>query len=102
MRKRFEIISKTPQEKMRIVVVKVIDKIAGLIVDGVKEVLRVAPEKVLPPPKIVQGIESEYLSSVISNKGRIILVLNLDKILTTTEKVQFQNLVFKQKKQETG
>ncbi|MGB9734800.1 MAG: chemotaxis protein CheW [bacterium] len=102
MRKRFEISSNTPVEKMRIVVVRVIDKIAGLIVDGVREVLRVPASKVLPPPKIVQGIESEYLSSVISNKGRIILVLDLDRILTTTERVQFQHLVFKNKKQETG
>lgn len=102
MRKRFEISFTSPNDKMRIVVVKVVDKIAGLIVDSVKEVLRVPKKKVLPPPKIVQGIESEYLSSVISNKGRIILVLDLDRILTTTERVQFQNLVFKNKKQETG
>ncbi len=102
MRKRFEIPAGTAQNKTRIVIIKVIDKVAGLIVDGVREVLRVPAEKVLPPPRIVQGIESEYLSSVVSDRGRIILVLNLDRILTTTERVQFKNLVFKNKKQETG
>ncbi len=102
MRKRFEIPANMTHEKLRIVIIKVIDKIAGLVVDEVREVLRVPAEKVLPPPKIVKGIESEYLSSVVSDRGRIILVLNLDRILTTTERVQFKNLVFKNKKQETG
>ena len=102
MRKRFEVQAGDAQDKLRIVIIKVIDKVAGLIVDGVKEVLRVPAKKVLPPPRIVQGIESEYLSSVVSDRGRIILVLNLDRILTTTERVQFKNLVFKNKKQETG
>lgn len=106
MRKRFDIqperANEKPNEKVRIVVIKVIDKIAGLIVDEVKEVLKVASHRVMPAPKIVQGIESEYLSSVVSDKGRIILVLDLDRILTTTERVQLKNLVFKDKKQKAG
>ncbi len=102
MRKRFEIPAGTLHEKTRIVIIRVVDKIAGLIVDGVREVLRVPTAKVLPPPKIVQGIESEYLSGVVSDRGRIILVLNLDRILTSTERVQFKNLVFKNQKPETG
>jgi purine-binding chemotaxis protein CheW len=106
MRKRFDIqaekANEKPNEKVRIVVIKVLDKIAGLIVDEVKEVLKVASHKVMPAPKIVQGIESEYLSSVVSDKGRIILVLDLDRILTTTERVQLKNLVFKDKNQKAG
>ncbi len=106
MRKRFEIqpenMREKQNEKIRIVIIKVVDKIVGLIVDEVKEVLKIPRGKVMPPPKIVQGIESEYLSSVVSDKGRIILVLDLDRILTTTERVQFKNLIFKDKKQKPG
>lgn len=106
MRKRFEVQAEQGREKhterIRIVVIRVMDKTAGLIVDEVKEVLRVSSKRVLPPPRIVQGIESEYLSGVVSDRGRIILVLDLDKILTTTERVQFKNLVFKDKKQKQG
>lgn len=102
MRKRFEIQAEKANEKIRIVIVKVVDKTAGLIVDEVREVLKVASDRVMPPPKIVQGIESEYLSNVVSDKGRIILVLDLDRILTTTERVQLKNLVFKDKKQNAG
>ncbi len=102
MRKRFEIQAEKANEKIRIVIVKVVDKTAGLIVDEVREVIKVASDRVMPAPKIVQGIESEYLSNVVSDRGRIILVLDLDRILTTTERVQLKNLVFKDKKQNAG
>ncbi len=106
MRKRFEIqaerVDEKTGEKIRIVIVKVMDKTAGLVVDEVKEVLKVAPGKVLPAPKMAQGIESEYLQSVLSDRGRIILVLDLDRILTTTERIQLKNLVLKDKKQKSG
>ncbi len=100
LRKRFEVDADGTVTKTRIVIIKVMDKVAGLVVDEVKEVLKVPAGRLLPPPKIVQGIESEYLSGVVSDRGRIILVLDLDRILTTTERIQFRNLVFKNKKRE--
>ncbi len=110
MRKRFEIQAERPDDtasengtdKIRIVIVKVMDKTAGLVVDEVKEVLKVAPGRVVPAPKIAQGVESEYLQSVLSDRGRIILVLDLDKILTTTERIQLKNLVLGEKKHKSG
>jgi len=102
MRKRFDFKVERSNEKIRIVIIGVMDKTAGLIVDEVKEVLKVPVDKISTPSKIVQGIESEYLSGIVSNRGRIILVLDLDKILTTTEKMQFKKLIFKDKKKKTG
>ncbi|MCL4478109.1 MAG: chemotaxis protein CheW [Deltaproteobacteria bacterium] len=102
MRKRFDVLSDKPDENARIVIVRVLDRVAGLILDEVKEVLKVPESKVMPPPQIAKGIGSEYLSGVVSDKKRIIMVLELDKILSTTEKIQFEKLIFKDKKQKTG
>jgi len=63
----------------------------GILVDQVKEVLKIPADAIKPPPEILQArISSEYLPGVIVLEGdpqqgvqeRILLILDLQKILS--------------------
>jgi len=62
----------------------------GIIVDAVTEVLQLAAQAVTAPPGIVKGLAAEYISGLVVQNGRTIIVLNTNKLLTAKEKLALQ------------
>ncbi len=69
----------------RIIVVEMEDKTIGFIVDEVKEVLRIPKSITEPPPDIVSGIDSDYITAIGKMEDRLLILLDLAKILTSEE-----------------
>lgn len=70
----------------RIIVVDVDSRIIGFIVDSVSEVLRIPVNITEAPPEIATGVNSEFIKSVGKLDDRLLILIDLDKILSTTEK----------------
>ncbi len=88
MRKRLGLDATEPTAATRIIITKVEGKGVGVIVDSVLNVLRVGKGDIQPPPRIIKGIESEYLSGIVRDGDELILILDMERVLTTTEKVR--------------
>jgi len=73
-------------EESKIIVVEIDSKMVGVIVDEVSEVIEIEDSKLSPPPPIIGGIEAEYLKGVGKLGDRLLILLDLDKILTIEEK----------------
>ena len=56
--------------------------IVGFVVDSVSEVLRIPASTVEPPPPVVAGLESEYISGVGKLEDRLLILLDLDRLLS--------------------
>lgn len=65
----------------RIIVVELQNKIIGFKVDAVYEVLRIPRSITEAPPEIVAGINSQYITSVGKINDRLLILLDLEKIL---------------------
>lgn len=85
LRKRFTLGNAEHTGQTRIVVVNVASRVMGVVVDGVSEVMRLAEEQIEPPPPVVAGIGHEYLQGVGKVQGRLLILLDLDKILSAQE-----------------
>ncbi|MCK6439408.1 MAG: chemotaxis protein CheW [Planctomycetes bacterium] len=72
----------------RIIVVQLEKKTVGFIVDSVGEVKRIPSRVVEPPPPIVAGIESEYIRGVGKLDDRLLILLDLNKLLSEDERAQ--------------
>lgn len=70
----------------RIIVVEVTGKTVGFIVDSVTEVLRIPADITEPPPSMVAGINSEFIKSVGKLDDRLLILIDLEKILSGKEK----------------
>ncbi len=65
----------------RIVVVKAGEEWVGLVVDAVSEVLRIPLDAIEPPSAMVTTAESTYLRGIAKLEERLILLLDLDRVL---------------------
>jgi purine-binding chemotaxis protein CheW len=73
----------TPSSELRMIV--------GLVVDGVSEPIRVPREQLRAAPPLTQGA-NPYFSGMVRHQGKILMVLDLDAILSSTEKVSLAGL----------
>lgn len=86
LKKRFEMGRSEITNETRSVVVEVEGQTVGIIVDEVSEVLRLPVNSIEPPPAVIGGITAEYLKGVGKLDDRLLILLDMDKILTDHEK----------------
>ena len=80
LRRKFGLNSKDADAQSRIMVVDV-GITVGLIVDSVSEVLRLASDTVEPPPPMTGGVGSEFIRGVGKLQDRLLILLDIDKLL---------------------
>jgi purine-binding chemotaxis protein CheW len=68
-----------------IIVVDLNDKLAGLIVDSVAEVMTINDENISLPPDFGQGISSRYISGIGKVDGEVKLLLNSETFFSDEE-----------------
>lgn len=85
LRLKLKIEKKEYDKNTRIIVVEVDNKTIGFIVDSVNEVLRIQANLTEAPPDMVSGIESEYIKSVGKLEDRLLILIDIQKIIQTNE-----------------
>jgi purine-binding chemotaxis protein CheW len=85
LRKRFGEKEVRSTKKNRILVAEVEGKMVGLIVDAASEVLKVPPSEVENPPNVFEEGELNYVTGVGKLKDRLIILVDLTKILQRGE-----------------
>jgi purine-binding chemotaxis protein CheW len=66
----------------RIVVVRVGERLLGLLVDGASQVLKVAASRIEPPPEEVLEKGGDYIRGVAKLDDRLIILVDLGRLLT--------------------
>ena len=91
LRKRFGERDITSHKKNRILVVEFEGKMVGLVVDAASEVLKVPHEDIDPPPSVFQEGELNYVTGVGKLKDRLVILVELGKILQRGELKRLSN-----------
>lgn len=81
LRKRFGEVLPEPSRKNRIVVVELDGRVVGLMVNSASEVLRIPPSEIEAPHNVFQEGELNYITGVGKLKGRLVILLDLNRIL---------------------
>src|SRR5579859_1448251 len=86
LRRRFGLPTAEHSRASRIVVVEIGDQVVGIVVDAVSEVLRVNSASIEPPSPVVAGVDSEYISGIAKLPERLVILLDLDRVLAREER----------------
>lgn len=99
LRKRFG--TEPATRKERVIIVHFGREKAAFLVDEIKEILALSPEEITLPPALFKGFKTEYLDGIGRKDGRIIILLNVDNLLTSEEKIKLEESI-EMIKEESG
>ena len=86
MRRRFGLARKS-EPRERIVICAIDGRIVGLLVDEVSEVATFARDEIRPAPYYMCGADNEFFPGVCRHRGRLLLLIDLRKILSTEQRI---------------
>jgi purine-binding chemotaxis protein CheW len=92
LRKRFGMMEVERTNNSRIIIAEVASSLVGLIVDSVSEVLRIPDRQIQAPPDRVAGTRTHFILGVGKVEDRLLIILNLDKILTSEEQIALDDI----------
>ncbi|MFL5447182.1 MAG: chemotaxis protein CheW [Gemmatimonadales bacterium] len=91
LRKRFELDAPI-REETRVMVLELEKQRVAVLVDEVREVLRVDSTAIAPPGPVVSGLAAVYIAGIISRPERTIILLNARKLLSSSERLALSEL----------
>jgi purine-binding chemotaxis protein CheW len=92
LRKRFDQPISETNSKNRIVVCSLSGRIIGLMVDEVTEVKRFGRNEIAPAPQFIDGPEANYFLGVARRDEDLIMLIDLEKVLSNNEKIELQKM----------
>ncbi|QWV94178.1 chemotaxis protein CheW [Geomonas oryzisoli] len=81
MKNRLGLSDGAVSDRERIVVVKRQGGYAGVLVDEVVQVVRIAEGGIEPPPVVLEGIDREFVQGIGRVGGRMLILLDMEKVL---------------------
>jgi purine-binding chemotaxis protein CheW len=89
MRRRFGLAATAPGPQARLMVCAAPGGMAAMLVDAVLDVKPVKPSDVMDPPELFRGLASEYLKGLTRRQGELVVVLDVENLLSSQAPMRF-------------
>jgi purine-binding chemotaxis protein CheW len=90
LRRRFEMPAGEVKSETRTLVLNIEGEWIGVVVDSVTEVASFDKADVAAPPALFRGLAGEYLKGILRRGDRLVIFLDVDKLLSSTERIALQ------------
>ncbi len=85
LRDKFGLPAKENTAMTRVIVVEVEGRLMGMVVDSASQVVRIPADQIDPPPPVLGGFSQEFITGVGKMEDKLVILLNIDAILTVDE-----------------
>ncbi|GAA0461409.1 chemotaxis protein CheW [Alkalibacillus silvisoli] len=92
LRERFDIEDTRYTESTRIIIISIDSQQIGMIVDGANDVVDVPHDHIEPSPEVVGSVNADYIKGVAKIEQRLLILLNLELVLSEEEFKQVNDL----------
>ena len=92
--------SEEEKRKLRIIVVEMLDRVAGLVVDQVEDIVPLTREQLVPISMISPEIKSALLIGVAKIEDRLYLVLDIAQLIHEEERNLFKEVCMRLNKEK--
>ncbi|GEK48200.1 chemotaxis protein CheW [Halomonas pacifica] len=75
-----------------VIVVNVGERVVGIVVDGVSDVMTLTPEQIKPAPEFGVTLSSDFLSGLGSLEDRMLVLVDIERLLTSDEMALVENV----------
>ena len=102
LRMKFGMCRTAPTPFTVMVVVNVRNRVMGFLVDAVSDVLDLNAKHIQPPPELGSAVDINFVAGIVNSNGRLVTLLNIDRVLTDEEIKTVEDLPEKLEKNEVS
>lgn len=85
MRIKFNLDQVTYNDFTVVIVLNIGQQVVGMVVDGVSDVITLAPEQLRATPQFSSAVSQEHLLAIASLEGRMLILLDIEKLMGSPE-----------------
>ncbi len=85
LRIKFNVSEPIYDQETVVVIVNIGRRVVGIVVDGVSDVMTLTPDQISPAPEFSVGLPLEYLFGLGNLKERMLVLVDIEKLLTSEE-----------------
>ncbi|MCM0082892.1 chemotaxis protein CheW [Geomonas sp. Red32] len=68
-----------------VIIMNVLSRVVGIVVDGVSDVVALPPESVKPAPELGSTLDTRYLSGLADHHGEMLVLVDIEKLIGSDE-----------------
>jgi purine-binding chemotaxis protein CheW len=68
-----------------VIILNIAERLMGIVVDAVSDVVALLPEQVRPAPNLAGAIESGFIRGLAPIEGRMLIVVDIARLMTSRE-----------------
>jgi len=85
MRIKFHLGNVTYNELTVVIILNVANRVVGIVVDGVSDVIALTAEQVKAAPEFSSTLDTQYITGLGTVDDRMIIVVDIEKLLTSRD-----------------
>jgi purine-binding chemotaxis protein CheW len=63
------------------IILNVLGRTVGVVVDGVSDVIALAPEAIKPAPEFGSVLDTQYILGLATVEGRLLIIIDIEKLM---------------------
>ena len=83
MRIKFHLGNVTYNQLTVVIILNVANRVVGIVVDGVSDVIALMPEQIKAAPEFSSSLDMEYITGMGTVDDRMIIVIDIEKLMTS-------------------
>ena len=88
MRIKFKVGEPTYHEFTVVIIMNVLDRIIGMVVDSVSDVVALMPEDIRPAPEMGAALDTDYITGLGTQNDQMLILVDIEKLMSSEEMQQ--------------
>jgi len=85
LRIRFQPGSEQYTEQTVVIILNLAERVVGIVVDGVSDVLMLSSEQISPVPELTAALSTDYLTGLGTMDTRMLILLDIEKLMMSAD-----------------
>jgi purine-binding chemotaxis protein CheW len=91
LRIKFKVGEVTYHQFTVVIIVNVLGKVAGIVVDGVSDVVELSGDQIKPAPDFGGALDTRYLTGLGTLNGEMLILVDIEKLISSDELSVMEN-----------
>lgn len=68
-----------------VIIMNVLGRVVGMVVDGVSDVVELGPEQIKPAPELGSNLDTRYITGLGTQNGQMLILIDIEKLMSSSE-----------------